>query len=555
MGSRVDSSNGFSASGVSGCPPPPSARESRATRRVLVVENEKSLRESLGQLLDEKGYEVSFAMNGREALTLLTAGAVPDLIILDLRMPVMDGWEFRTIQKDDPKLGLIPVLAISADGSPKAAAIGAQGYLRKPFDAEELMIAVERVLADSAERASERQDETERLASLGRVAANVGHEINNPLAFVMLNLRQSLEEVRASVRALGSGQALREADVDRIKASLVDTTAMLQECEVGGERIAATVANLQQLSRKPVAQCVPVDVQELLEQSFAMAGNQIRHRACLTKSFGGAALVRGNRAALGQVFLNLLINAVQSIPEGDAARNDIKITTSNDLGVGGPEVMIQISDSGGGIAPDIVARVFEPYFTTKALGEGTGLGLSISRQTIADHGGRMTVESEIGKGTTFRVFLPIDEQPTSQQAVAVPLDASATSRRGRVLVVDDEPLIGRVLRTALKSEHEVVVVQSAAAALEVLAQGDRFDVVLCDLVMPDISGPEFYSKVSLRWPRVAARVVFMTGGALTPRTVEFIKCVPTSVLSKPFALDELRRVVRGHIHDDSRSVG
>jgi two-component system, cell cycle sensor histidine kinase and response regulator CckA len=551
VGSQIIASNNLN-DGRPGSLPRLSTRKSRARYRVLVVENERNLRESLGQLLEEKSYEVSFAENGREALTVLAAEAVPDLIVLDLKMPVMDGWEFRTIQKDDPKLGLIPVLAISADASPKAAAISAQGYLRKPFDSEEVMVAVERVLAENAERVSERQDETERLASLGRVAANVGHEINNPLAFVMLNLRQSLHELKGSVRALTAAETLSEGEVDRVKAGLMSITEMLQECEIGGERIGSTVANLQKLAQKPVAHCGPVDMQELLEQSAAMAGNQIRHRARLTKTFGAAAVVRGNGAALRQVFLNLLINAVQSIPEGDAERNDIMITTTNDVGVGGPEVMIQISDSGGGISPDIVARVFEPYFTTKAIGEGTGLGLSISRQTIADHGGRMTVESEVGKGTTFRVFLPLDDSaPISPRAklAPVPAPSMAALRRGRILVVDDEPLIGRVLRAALKSEHEVVVVQRASAALAMLNEGDNFDVLLCDLVMPDISGPDFYAKVNGRWPHLAGRVVFMSGGAYTPRAVEFMRSVPTSVLAKPFVLDELRRVVREHVRE------
>ena len=148
--------------------------------RVLVVENEQFLRDSLGLLLDKSGYEVSFADHGREALRLLRAETLPNIIILDLRMPVMDGWEFRTIQKDDPRLGLIPVLVVSADASPKAAAISAEGYLRKPFDSEEVLVAVERVLSENEIRMAARLNETERLTSLGRLAANVGHEINNP---------------------------------------------------------------------------------------------------------------------------------------------------------------------------------------------------------------------------------------------------------------------------------------------------------------------------------------------------------------------------------------
>jgi signal transduction histidine kinase len=517
--------------------------------RILVVENEEALRNSLMQLLIERGYEVLSADDGSEALQLLKAGPPPDLIVLDLRMPVMDGWEFRAIQKDDPQLGLIPVLAISADTSAKAAAISAQGYLRKPFDSNELMDVVRRVLAEDKNRIAARQDETQRLASLGRLAANVGHEINNPLAFVMLYLRQSLDELRTSIRSLGTDQALSQGDVVSVKEGLVSITNMLQECEIGGERIRETVATLQQLSHRPVAERGPLELRALIEESSAMAANQIRHRARFTKRICHEGLVRGNRAALGQVFLNLLINAAQSIPEGDAEHNDIQIFTTNSFGVDGDEVMIEISDSGSGMSPDVIARIFEPYFTTKPLGEGTGLGLSISRQTIADHGGRVVVESDVGKGTVFRVFLPVDCSFAVSRSVPTSVSVEAIVRRGRVLVVDDEPLIGRVIGTALKREHEVVAVPHAADAIALLEQGHKFDVVLCDLVMPDISGPEFYAKVKDSWPELAARLVFMTGGAFTPRTVEFMKCVPTSVLSKPFALDELKRVVREHLHE------
>jgi signal transduction histidine kinase len=515
--------------------------------RILVVENEELLRNSLVQLLVERGYEVLSADNGSEALRLLHAGPTPDLIVLDLRMPVMDGWQFRAIQKDDPHLGIIPVLAMSADTSPKAAAISAQGYLRKPFDSKDLLAAVERVLTEDKDRIAARQDETQRLASLGRLAANVGHEINNPLAFVMLYLRQSLDELRASVRSLGAGHALPEAEVVVVKAGLVDITDMLQECEIGGERIRATVAALQQLSHRPVAESGPLDVRMLIEDSSAMAFNQIRHRAHFTKRIGHDGLVRGNRAALGQVFLNLLINAAQSIPEGDAEHNNIQILTKTVTGALGEEIVVEVSDSGLGMSSDVIARIFEPYFTTKSIGEGTGLGLSISRQTISDHGGRITVESEVGKGTVFRVFLPVDHSLVVSRSIPTAVRVEAVVRRGRILVVDDEPLIGRVIGTALKSEHDVVTVPHAADALALLEHGHKFDVVLCDLVMPDISGPEFYATVKGSWPTLAARLVFMTGGAFTPRTVEFMKCVPTSVLSKPFALDELRRVVREHI--------
>jgi CheY-like chemotaxis protein len=239
---------------------------------VLVVENERFLREMLGHLLIENGFDVSFAGDGREALRVLHSEALPDLIILDLRMPVMDGWEFRTVQKDDPTLGLIPVLAVSADASPHAAAISTQGYLRKPFDADELMAAVTRVLAENELQIAERLDETERLASLGRLAATAGHEINSSLMYVILNPRQSLDELRASLRYLedASLRSLEEmaapnVEFETLKGHIVRVTEMLEECEVGCERIRGTVVKLQQLSHKTEEQRVLLDLRKLIE--------------------------------------------------------------------------------------------------------------------------------------------------------------------------------------------------------------------------------------------------------------------------------------------------
>ena len=242
------------------------------------------------------------------------------------------------------------------------------------------------------------------------------------------------------------------------------------------------------------------------------------------------------------MFLNLLVNAVQAIPEGQAEQNEIRITTH----VGGGEVMVEIRDTGAGIAPDLQARIFEPFFTTKPAGVGTGLGLFISRQTVTDHGGRVEIESEVGKGTAFRVFLPATAPPAeaTRAAVHAPSVVASPAVRGRVLVIDDEPAIGAAIRAALRDEHDVVVAHRAIDALGRLREGESFDLVLCDLVMPDIGGPEVYATIAERWPKLTARMVFMTGGAFTAATGDFIERVRPYVFPKPFRLDELRALVR-----------
>jgi len=482
--------------------------------RVLVVEDEAMVRDSLEQLLVEKGYEVVCAENGKAALEHLQQQShekpqgerLPDIILLDLRMPLLDGWQFRAIQKDDPSLGRIPVIAFSADGSAKAAAISAQAYLRKPIEPTVLLATIDRVLLEHGRQMSERLDKSERFASLGRLAAGVGHEINNPLAFVMLNLSSCVAMLQVALEPQPTPPGSPATELAQLKHSLIEVLEMLGECQIGSERIRQTVITLQRLSRQSETLRNAIDVNQLIEESISIASNQLRHHARIVKNLASLPLICGNGPQIGQVFLNILLNAAHAIPEGDAEGNEIRISTA----VVEHELAVEIEDSGKGIAPEILSHIFEPFFTTKAVGEGTGLGLSISRQTIAAHDGRITVESELGKRTVFRIFLPLtDLPPCSPEPEA---DAnSPRNTRARILVIDDELLIGRVIRTTLAKSHVVVSVDRASEAIARLAQGEAFDVILCDLVMPDISGPEFHSIVSERWPHLLPHLAFMTG--------------------------------------------
>jgi len=529
-----------------GVPRAPTPSRKTGRNRVLVVEDDATLRDVLAPLLEGEGYQVSVAPNGRDALERLHKESPPDVIILDLKMPVMDGWEFRSIQKDDPKLGLIPVVALSADHTPPAVAISAQAYLHKPVDLNDLLTTIERVLRENEPVIVAREDETQRLAALGRLAAGVGHEINNPLSYVMLNLTQSLEMLRPSIE--GVGTSLPEARPEQIKAILLDIADMLEDCRTGGERIRETITNLQRLSRRDEAFVGQLDVNQILEQSLSMTWNQIRHRAQLVKRFSDLPLIRGNGVALGQVFLNLLINAAQAIPEGDAEQQEIRIATKLCGGEKDGEVMVEISDTGSGMAPEVMTHIFEPFFTTKAAGVGTGLGLSISHQTVVNHGGRLTVESQPGHGTTFRVFLPVGV-PLVAPAHVTALAGPGPLPRGRILVIDDEEMVGRAVARSLKKEHDATVVQRASDAIALFERGETFDVVFCDVVMPDISGPELYATVSRRWPQLAARMVFMTGGAFTPETIDFVEHSSAAILAKPCSATDLSALVRGRLDD------
>jgi signal transduction histidine kinase len=494
-----------------------------ATRRILLVDDDPEIRESLSSLLTDEGYEVSTSHDGRQALTLLRSNPA-DLIILDLRMPVMDGWQFRTLQRADPQLAEIPVLAVSADGSAQAAAIHAEHYLRKPFKADELLLAVERILLGRERRQlSVRLRHAERIALLGTIAASVGHEINNPLTYVLGNL----DALRAALTGLPS-----EA------ATLLDARSLLADVTAGAERIREVVASLRWLSRPRTDSHRAVDLARVLETSMAIALTEVRHRARLDKRVGPLPLIPGDEARLGQVFVNLLVNAAQAIPAGSIDLNRITVTAE----VRGPFVAVEVADTGAGITPELRARVFEPFFTTKDAASGTGLGLAISQNIVQEHGGRIELESTPGRGSLFRVLLPLTAPALPSPMPDVPAAPAAEPVAPlRVLVIDDDDLVLTTIQRMLRGDHLATAVPTAVQALDLLRAGRRFDVVLCDLMMPQMTGMAFHREVEALDPSLAPGIVYMTGGAFAPEAREFLNRIgPAACLEKPFTPEALR---------------
>jgi CheY-like chemotaxis protein len=268
-----------------------------------------------------------------------------------------------------------------------------------------------------------------------------------------------------------------------------------------------------------------------------MAWNEIRHRARLVRDYGeDVPRIFGNEGRLGQVVLNLLVNAAQALPEGAAEANQITLRTFRK----GDRVVVAVRDSGAGIAPEHRARLFEPFFTTKPVGVGTGLGLYICRQIVESMGGTISVESIPGGGATFAVALPI-AACGAQAPVVVDTPVPAV-RRARILSVDDEPRIGSVLKQAL-APHEVVDLTSAEQALERIRKGERFDLIFCDLMMPRVTGMDFHAALTVEAPEQARRTVFLTGGAFTARAHAFLDQVENPRVEKPFNLAGLRALV------------
>jgi signal transduction histidine kinase len=232
------------------------------------------------------------------------------------------------------------------------------------------------------------------MASVGTLAAGVAHEINNPLAALIANLEFSLEEV-----------AKLESEHPRSS----EIKAPLQDAREAADRVRMIVRDLKVFSRSgDEERRGPVDVRQVLESSLRMAWNEIRHRARLQRDYQEIPAAWGNESRLGQVFLNLLINAAQALPEGRSEENELRVATRHQDG----RVVVEIRDTGSGIPPEVLPHIFEQFrqedsSTTRTHG-GLGLGLALVKHLVELHGGEVRAESRgVGQGATFRVTLPL----------------------------------------------------------------------------------------------------------------------------------------------------
>ena len=376
--------------------------------------------------------------------------------------------------------------------------------------------------------------EADRLTALGVLSAGVAHEINNPLAYVLLNL----EYLKRELPKAGS-------DPSRIESLMV----RVQDACHGADRVASIVRDLRTFARGEETARQPVSLETVIEAAVNIAYPEIRTRARLERRYQTVQAVDGNAGRLEQVFLNLLLNATQAFAEGtDEADNSIRVSLRSE----GDHVVAEVADNGPGIPSALLGRIFDPFFTTKPVGVGTGLGLPICRGIVQTHGGEITVDSKPGAGAVFTVSFPASKLSPimpRKSSDRSPPDGSTVRERGRVLVVDDETVVAHTLKVLLQGEHDLVVAQSGAEALELLhqepAETPSYDVILCDLMMPGMTGMELFEVLRREYPALSKRVVFMTGGVSMMRVSEFLESVPNAKFEKPFDVAELRRTLHG----------
>ena len=394
--------------------------------------------------------------------------------------------------------------------------------------------------------------QSDRLASMGMLAAGVAHEINNPLAYMLYNLESLTEDLPRLSSALRRSLAVIVGRVgneewERLMgkeqellnpAMLDDILARFKDALHGSHRIRDVARGLGTFSRVERDRLVPVALMHVIEVAINMSFNEIKYRAKLVKDYGTTATIMANDGRLSQVFLNLLVNAAHSITEGDVQGNQIRVRTWQQ----GDEVFAEVRDSGKGISAEHLPHLFEPFFTTKELGIGTGLGLPISRTIVEEYGGRIEVESKVGEGTRFVVRLPVNKASKPEEAAPGVQAAIPAGVRGRILIVDDEAGI-RVAMTRLLRGHDVVQAVSGVEAQKILEADQAFDLILCDMMMPLMSGVDLHKWLSTTHPDLARQVVFITGGAFTPGAREHLSKVDNIRIEKPFDVANLKKIV------------
>ena len=363
---------------------------------------------------------------------------------------------------------------------------------------------------------------SERAASMGSLAAGMAHEINNPLTYVIGNLELLQSRLPAQEDTAS-------------EAAGAESRTMLSEALEGAYRVAGLVRDLKTFSHSSEEEVERVDLGEVLDRAAKMVGNEIRHRAKLEIRSEPGLEVLANHGRILQVVINLLTNAAHAIDPGSTDRNMIRVSA---LERGG-RIELEVADTGSGIAPELSERIFEPFFTTKAVGFGMGMGLSITRNVLQSMGGTIDIRYSSPEGTAFVVTLT----PAEEALEVADRDRASAQRAKRsdsvlkILIIDDEEQVLRYLSASL-SHHDVNTQTRGHEAIEAIAE-DEFDIIVCDLMMPEMTGMEVHAELKDRHPAAADRMLFMTGGVFVEEAKDFLGALPGRWIEKPVRNGEL----------------
>lgn len=556
-------------------------------RRLLIVDDDTQAVEIFKGVF-EGDFEVSSAYSGEEAMAILE-DSVPDVVVLDAVLPGMNGWDVcRRIKAESgehaPKVIMVSACAVDMDDRRKGYEAGADDYLVKPFIHQDLhakvqvwsrMRATEKRLAAKVEELeqtktelqrardrlqhrvdlgqerlgevnqellSEKQKrkqremeknvlrsrlfESEKLRAIGQLAGGVAHDFNNLLGGIMGN---------ADLLNIKRGD---DADVAKHADRILRAT----------RRGAKLTRQLLTFARRRVSVEEIIDMESVVDETLALLENTINKNVRIVRERASAPVrVKGDHGELATALLNLALNARDAMPEGGILTIRAERAEATDMGteglVGGPVVKVSVADTGTGIDKGVIDRVFEPFYTTKPTGEGAGLGLATVYGCVEQHGGKVSVESRVGAGSTFMVVLPATDEAVS--ATEEPRGGAAGKGTGHILLVDDEQVVRETGREMLEGlGYAVSTCSDGAEAIEYVVEHlDHIDAVVLDMIMPNISGTACYREIR----KISSSVPILftsghTGAQPTPRAEDD---PATAFLPKPFEVAAFGKALAG----------
>jgi len=494
-------------------------RQRPALARILLVEDERGVREAVSTFLGEQGYDVVTAADGRRGLDVLREDAAFDLVILDIRMPGLNGWEFRAAQKCDAALAQIPVVVLTGDGSPQARAIDADALLGKPVVPMQLLETVRRLLvAQETKRRQRAREEATTLGAMGRVLSRLGDEMRPCVGAALDAIELARHDLEGLTGLAGPHAEEAQRDVVRILGASV----------VEMRRLRRLVGNLRE-PRLPstTPRMGWVDLNAILAEAERLMAPEIEARALFTSRHVPLPPVRGDAASLCQVFLNLLQNAVDAIPLSTSRDHQISFVSGRD----GPNIIVEVADTGVGIPSDLMGGLF--HFSREGQGEGRrpALGLPVARQIVTEHGGTLTLESRVGRGTWARVTL---SQAADWTEGDDPDELAAMNRRAPILLVEDATAKTMGVAWAeIEPPLDLIRVQGIESLRTLLAEGFRFDLILCDISVIATAVRSVREEVNQLAPGQWEQLVVLANDPTSPQALSYGSFLRCSVIAKP----------------------
>lgn len=497
-----------------------------ASSRILLVEDNPGdallFQEAVASIFDHPS-DVETAHSLASALTRLESEPW-DLVVLDFGLPDARGPQalerIRSSYSDIP----LVVLTGATDETvgPLAIKLGAHEFIAKrDLSADSLGRVFKQAVERKERRAQERQmADASSWAALGQLSSGIAHEINNPAAYVLLSLEDAASELERLRRA---PRSFESEEIGEVRGRVLEAVD-------GVKRICALIQQLDNLSPVRHGTIESVHLDEVVKSAVSAVSHEVRARGVLNVRTEVVPSLLGDRHRLIQVVVNLILNACQAFDRSTATQGHIEVA----LEAAPNHIALSVEDDGPGIPESIQAKIFEPFFSTRRSNGGSGLGLAVSRATVESHGGRITVESGGGK-TRFIVHLPVT---TGLSPSPAPAPAKAPDTIKTILIIDDEVRLLEALSRRLSNDFDVATATSAAEGLELITRR-KFDVVLCDLVMPKQDGTALYRQVADEHPEALTRWIFMTGGVYTPSIRAFLEGVDIPVLPKPVDTSQL----------------